>query len=767
MDFDIYKKGKNQTYSDNKKNYKKEYICIPKDSLKKNDDFRELSKEVQDELNELINKYNPQEILAKTKQSNLIKNLPSPYIVNLKKTSHHKKEEQEDFIEENEVSILVFPKNEIDEQFTPLLEDYKLKQQVKYKKRFNLIVVFSMIFLLFFVMQFMFLFKKIQNTQKYVFALTQNAFSNLENGYSSLKRLNFDSANTHFSLATRQFIDAERSLDNLTPFLNLSVMFLPRIGEKLRSGYYIIQAGSRLSLMAKGIALGIDEILKTDNFTDKLQIAKQVSEEALPLLVESDYILNKIDYSIIPQNKLDIFAKVKNNLPVLKITLTNFSNLADFFTNVLGQKDKKRYLIALQNNSELRPSGGFLGSFVVIDVYKGRITKLQVPSTGSYMLQGSIEKNLKPPQPLTLVAKRWEFQDSNWSADFPTSAKMMQTLYSLGSGSSVDGIIAINLNVVEKLLKILGPIQMNKYNKTLTYKNFWLEIQKAVELEYDKDINKPKQIISDLTPIFIDRILKSDPEKFILILSLIDESLQSRDIQMYFNDSVAQKYVENYGWSGTIKKNIIGDYFYINVANIAGGKTDRVIEQKIFFNSEIQKNGEIINTIRIQRRHNGKPGQDFTGVRNVAYLRFYVPKGSTLLYANGFTIPQKKYFKKVVPNALENPWTKDFESKQKIDKKTKTLISTEFDKTVFANWLMVDPGETKDIIIKYKLPFKFDFKKGFYNIYFQKQSGINSLLYLKIKLPENLMFLNTNDNLFRSKVILNTDKIFTLNLSRK
>ena len=50
------------------------------------------------------------------------------------------------------------------------------------------------------------------------------------------------------------------------------------------------------------------------------------------------------------------------------------------------------------------------------------------------------------------------------------------------------------------ILKLTGPIEMPAYNKTITADNFLLEIQKAVEIEYDRVENKPKKLISDLIP---------------------------------------------------------------------------------------------------------------------------------------------------------------------------------------------------------------------------------------------------------------------------
>jgi hypothetical protein len=74
----------------------------------------------------------------------------------------------------------------------------------------------------------------------------------------------------------------------------------------------------------------------------------------------------------------------------------------------------------------------------------------------------------------------------------------------------------------------------------------------------------------------------------------------------------------------------------------------------------------------------------------------------------------------------------------------KMRINKEFGKTVFANWVKINPGETTTVSITYNLPKKLDVNRllrniDTYSLLVQKQPGsFDPLFYSKLTLPENL-----------------------------
>jgi len=195
-------------------------------------------------------------------------------------------------------------------------------------------------------------------------------------------------------------------------------------------------------------------------------------------------------------------------------------------------------------------------------------------------------------------------------------------------------------------------------------------------------------------------------EKLMSVLASLENNLQEKHILLYFTDTEMQAQAERNLWAGRINDSQY-DYLSVINTNIAGQKTDRAIKESIVHHSQIQEDGSIINTVKIVRSHEGIKRQAFTGVRNVNWMRVYVPEGSELISATGFRIPDSHYFSYPSDYAQKLD-SLEAENNAITDPVSKTKIYQEFNKTVFANWTMVDPGESVEVTLKYRLPFNFN-----------------------------------------------------------
>jgi hypothetical protein len=278
--------------------------------------------------------------------------------------------------------------------------------------------------------------------------------------------------------------------------------------------------------------------------------------------------------------------------------------------------------------------------------------------------------------------------------------------YEKSDGPTVDGVISLTPTVIERLLEVIGPVDMTAdYGVKIHSANFWTVTQTLAEQPSDVT-NKPKKIIGDL----FDKIISELPSRlnkdnFIGLVKQMEASLSEKQVLMYFEDAGLEKKVAEYGWDGRIKE-ASKDYLMVVNSNIAGGKSDRKIRETINHTAEVQNDGSIINTVLVKREHTAGKNELFTGVRNVNWMRIYVPLGSTLISASGFESPARNYFDKPDPSWETDPDVEAYESTSRTDIISGTKIYNELGKTVFANWSMVDTGQTEFVTIKYKLPFK-------------------------------------------------------------
>jgi len=536
----------------------------------------------------------------------------------------------------------------------------------------------------------------------------QTGLAHFESGSRATAGLDFNYAIGEFGDAAAEFGTAENSLGQAGAVLGRLVEALPIAGQFYQFGKDVASLGENLSLAALDLTRGLAVFRGEDNWLVRITNLKNYLEAALPRLSIAENLLSSLKDNLREPLTKEKWELLNSVVAAAKAGVGEMSEMSDLLAGLLGKDGEKRYLLIFQNSNELRATGGFMGSFAVLDVSRGEIKNLEIPGGGTYDLKGQLRELVKPPAPLRLIASQWQFQDANWWPDFPTSAKKIMWFYEKSGGGTVDGVIAVNSTLLPRLLKFTGPIEMPEYGKTISSENFMDETEKYVELEYDKTENKPKQIIADLAPKLIERLKNVPAAELGEFFSTLSGAMRSKDVQIYLTDAAAEEKIGLLGLGGELADVPSGtDYLLVADTNIAGQKTDGLIDELIDETIDVAPDGTIDKILKITRAHHGIKGTLFSGVRNVDYMRIYVPEGSILLGANGFIAPSSTLFKTPPNAAVDDADLSVIETEYFIDPLTGTRVGAEFGKTVFGNWLMVDPGQSAAVTVKYRLPFKF------------------------------------------------------------
>ena len=532
----------------------------------------------------------------------------------------------------------------------------------------------------------------------------QAAFDKINAARDDVAASNFSAAQGSFAQAGRDFLDVEKSLAEVNGLLLSVAQIAPSPALKLAgAGQNIAAAGRLASDLGVDLSQALSNLFDTKTtLTYRLEKFVYYGRQAVERAASLETTLARIDESQLPANVGGPIKTLKDKTQGITGNLTALVKAADDLKNFLGASEDKRYLLIFQNNSEARATGGFMGSLAEVDLSRGQIKRLEVPTGGTYDSQAGLRRQIVAPQPLWLVSPQWYLWDANWWPDWPTSAQKIMWFYEKSDGPSVDGVIAFTPQVLADLLKVTGPVTLADYGVALDADNFLDVVQYFAERK--TPANQPKAIIGVLLDQVIAKLSASlDRDTLVKLLSAVDRDFQDKHILVYFNDPVLQNKITSYGWDGGVK-NTDGDYLLVVDSNIAGGKSDRRVTETINQQAAVQADGSVLDTVVIKRQHNGSATDEFSGVRNVDWLRLYVPLGSELLSASGFKAPADKLFEQPAPGWENDPQLAN-ENQATIDPMSGTHVYREGDKTVFANWSMVDRGQTAELTFVYKLPF--------------------------------------------------------------
>jgi hypothetical protein len=593
--------------------------------------------------------------------------------------------------------------------------DYKNKFKVKWPKTKNIKIkkagIFYGLFLVIFSLSLPLL---IMLFSASLFILS---FNSLEKGDKSLSII-------LFNLSKQTSILSTQSLKLLTnvPFVGLIYKRPYLISSLIEDGNSIAERGLNLY----GILNELPSKILGNNLYSISTISGDVFLEFDSLYKEIGFLVSEVD-SLEPSLKQTVYKYVpKERLSSLKKAVLFSRNITDNLEDILGSKEKRTYLVLFQNNIELRPTGGFIGSFALITFEGGRMTDINVQDV--YSADGQLKGHVEPPNPIKqyLGEGGWYLRDANWNPDFPNSANKIEWFLDKEINQKVDGVFAIDLEIVKELLKVTGPIKLNDYNKTIDYKNMYEVTQFEVEDNFFPGSRNKSNYLTALSRELINTLVRNENINNLKIAKVFINGLEERHVQLLFHDTKVQKEISDLNFDGgVVAKNCLGNCFYNFIsyvdANVGVNKANYFIERSSLLNVFLSDNA-VTNVLRVTIKNNANPVLG-DKVRYKSFLR-------------ALGLPGSKFEDiKLLEYGQENIIVPEIETLPNY--KEAGLLVT------------INPGEEKTIefIWSNEVIKGIDlYSKGEFGIYFRKQAGtINDKLSINLFLPN---YMNIQPNSF-------------------
>jgi hypothetical protein len=382
---------------------------------------------------------------------------------------------------------------------------------------------------------------------------------------------------------------------------------------------------------------------------------------------------------------------------------------------------EKTYLIVFQNNNELRPAGGFVTAYGLLKFYHGVPQELKIDN-----VYGTTDQHayIEPPYPLNNMLDAggqklsYSFRDANFAPDFRYSAKNLGKMLRLTQKDlQIDGVVAVNYSFLEDLLKRIGPVEVD--GMELDSNSLFSTLEYAVN-DIDKhsltDLANRKDILKDFSKELIKKIVLN-PLLTGNALKAAHESLDKKDIQIYFEDESLQNMAVERGWSGAWKDGQDSDFLALNTANLGGLKADRYMSKDISYELRVNKDSpsadyKLSGTTKVHVKYFGIENIPISGDYS-GFLRLYVPE-------------------KAVLSSSDRQALEEFSE------------HTEGNLHVYEGFLKMKHGEEKSFSFTYDLPADL-LKNDQYSLYIPKQSGAaNDRYSVLISFPNDYSLSSNN-----------------------
>ena len=409
----------------------------------------------------------------------------------------------------------------------------------------------------------------------------------------------------------------------------------------------------------------------------------------------------------------------KEQLEQASMSLDNLVSLSALVPVLAGYPEPASYLIVLQNNNELRPSGGFIGTYGLLTVSLGDITKLETHDSYHLDMPASLNKSFKviPPAEIKkyLGVENWYLRDSNWSPDFAVSAKQIEWFYQEEMKAAkreaeilpLAGVIAVTPDLITDLIKVVGEIEVDgqKYNADNFVEILQYEVEMAFREEGISEWDR-KNVIGKILSELKIKLFDLDSNSWKKVAGVFSSSISKKNILVYLNNPSYQQNSSDLNWDGKIKESSL-DYLMVVDANLAAYKTDRVMDKKIKYYLTEQSDGRFKARVEMLYKNNG--WFDWQTTRYRSFTRVYYPLNSAFISDYGFENGS-------VVSALE--------------------AGISYPKSYSGGFMSIEPKKEATLVFEYYLPEEVSAKikkEKKYSLILQKQAGNNSSFEMYFK----------------------------------
>lgn len=464
----------------------------------------------------------------------------------------------------------------------------------------------------------------------------------ISQGKKSLSNLQVKESQKYFKTAVFLSDISQKNVNFLEPLFSIvkqkqifqGLQSISRMGSRVASGgLYLSQAAAEVEILVGGIS-GQDQgtpygqtISATKGFLSLVD-AEFAQAQAELKSESTQELLAKLHFDSI-QNLEDDLSEIREGI----VTGRELLSLAP---EVLGLYGERTFLVLFQNNMELRPTGGFIGSFGLLTFADGTLKDFRVEDI--YTADGALKGHVEPPDPIKvhLPQEHWYMRDSNWDPDFERSGARAAWFLDKELGIQVDGVIAVDLSFVRELLAVSGPIDVSDFNQTISSDNLFLTVHNQVHEDFFPGSTKKKDLLGSIGRGLFEKLISQKQIANPALAAVLYQSFSQKHGQLYFVSPGLQSVARLIGWDGGIKylsscKEVdCADDFLMTIdANLGVNKSNYYVQKTLTDQVSLGEDGGVRHELELHYK-NTSPKSDTVGGNYKNYLRVYVPDGALL-----------------------------------------------------------------------------------------------------------------------------------------
>lgn len=435
---------------------------------------------------------------------------------------------------------------------------------------------------------------------------------------------------------------ARGQFDNANHFIKNSSLKLflfsasSQLGQIAETGGKITQAVETAIPLAENSLVLAESVLKGGkvNLKSSLeQVRSQQKQMVSQLAMTEAFLRGKWS---LPLRWKGLPEKWADQIKTLNVSLAKVQEVTDHLEWIIGADgERKTFLVLLQNNMELRPTGGFIGSFAILTFENGSLANFEVKDV--YTADGQLKGHVEPPIVIkeVLGEANWYLRDSNWDPDFSKSAQNAEWFLKKELGIEVDGVIGFNLEAAKKMIDAFGEVYLPDFNEKIGADNLFERVEFWTENEFFPGSTQKMAFLGLLGQQLFENMKAAEPEEYLKSVKAMLEAFDEKEILAYVHNPALTTTLHQLGWSGTLRQpncsvgNCLTDYLYLVEANLGVNKANYFLRRSLEQTIDFKENGTVLHRLKINYE-NTAVSNSWPGGKYLNWLRAYLPKNTNI-----------------------------------------------------------------------------------------------------------------------------------------
>jgi len=499
------------------------------------------------------------------------------------------------------------------------------------------------------------------------------------------------------------------------------------LGKELSDG--VRAEGEVVDLLESSLNLAISSQKIADTFFGKSEAG--IGEEITKVENDLSEVISKMGvlqsrlsggWKLVPGRYKDQIGKYEKMLAEARSLAEGVNKMVPILPEIMGLDGKRReYMVLLQNENEIRATGGFIGSYGILSIEGGKWLNFEVKDI--YEADGQLKGHVEPPTEIKkyLGEAGWFMRDANWQVSFPMASKDIQRFLEKETGRKVDGVIGVNLAVAKAFLGVVGEIYVPDFKEKVNESNLYEQAEFYSENKFFPGSVQKASFLGAVSRQLVEEIKTLKGEKRMAMLKEMVDLMERSEIQIALNEAKSARVLMNSGWDGAIYEGkcsgnqCVADYLMVVESNFGVNKANYFLYRNMERQVDIGLN-RVSSKLKINYENTAKssnwPGGDYKN-----YMRIYIPSGA---------------------NVEEVSWSENGSGEKKIISGENLVIKTLGNKKEVGFLIVVPVGKKINLEFKYNQAIDLSKNEKFsYLSFIQKQSGFGDTgMVTLVSIPE-------------------------------